>query len=286
MQTLDVIFEEHDVPSQHGPQNTDQCCQKVSAEHFVIDGQDISLPVRIDEASMMMHFYTVKTAVVRRILADTGFTPVELFPGRALMQLIGVDYRRNDLGDYNEAAILFPVTTPGQAPVRVPLLGALSRMASGKLDNFVYRMPVDQPFTTHAGRFIWGFPKWVSKVDFELDDKRVRTRFEDDGELIFDINAAANGRRKMPEQEAPSLTVRHGRASRIVGSTWGEGFTFKLGGKKPEIGNSHPLAKLLRELGLPKRPLCTLSVRDGKMKFPGAEEVAIGQAFSAEQQAG
>ncbi len=283
MQKLDIQFSEPDVPGDDGLQITDQCCQKVNAEHFIIAGRDIALPVRIAEASMLMNFFTVDSKRLRRLFEGSGFSPVELFPGKALMQFIGVDYRRNDLGDYNEAAILFPVTTPGQTPVKIPLFGALKRLASGKLDNYVYRMPVDQSFTTHAGRFIWGFPKWVSDVEFELNNKRARTRFSDNGQLVFDISAAAGGRLNMAEQAAPSLTIRHGRASRIVGTTWGKGVTFRLGGRKPEIGHDHPLAKLLRELGLPKRPLATMSVREGQMRFPGSEEVPLGEPFSAER---
>lgn len=272
------------VPVEMGEQITEQCCEKLSDSQYRIAERDISLPVNVGDASMLMNIFTVDAGRARALLVDSGFEPVELWPGKALMQLLGVDYRQNDLGDYNEAAIIFPVTTPGQPPVKLPVLGALRRMATGKLDNFVYRMPVDQGFTTHAGRFIWGFPKWVSQVDFEMDEKRARTRFADQGELVFEIQAAAGGKTRVPEQAAPSLAIRNGQAWRTVGSTQGEGLTFRLGGRKPEIGNKHPLALLLRELGLPKRPLCTVSMRRAQMTFPAAEPVKIGQPFSAERE--
>jgi hypothetical protein len=69
-----------------------------------------------------------------------------------------LDDRVNPLGNYNEGAIIFPVLTPGENKP-CPFFGTLKRLASNSLGSYVYRMPVDQEFTTHGGRFIWGFPK-------------------------------------------------------------------------------------------------------------------------------
>jgi hypothetical protein len=269
------------VPGPNGPETTDAHCENLGAGNYTIDGKPISLPVKVDAASMLMNIFTVNTKQVDALLEGTGFKPVELWPGKALMQLLGVDYQQNDLGDYNEAAIIFPVTTPGEKAVRVPLLGAMTRMARSQLSNYVYRMPVNQNFTTHAGRYIWGFPKWVTQVDFEMDEQWAKATFTDNGQLVFSISAAAGGKTEVPGQDAPSLAIRNGMAWRTIGRTEGEGLRFKLGGPKPVIGDQHPLAKLLRELGLPKRPLCTVSMKKAVMSFDHPECVALGQAFPA-----
>ncbi len=261
-----------------GNRDTDQVCQQNSPDRYQIDGCEVCLPVRVNDAGMLMNIFSVDSKVAQALIADTGFKVVELWPGKALMQLLAVDYRENDLGDYNEAAIVFPVTTPGES-TPLPLIGAMWRVLRGKLANYVYRMPVNQDFTTHAGRFIWGFPKWVSDVDIHFNEEQASARFNDEGQLVFEISAKAGGKTKAGAQRAPSLAVRNGRAWKTVGITEGEGLRFTMGGKAPIIGEQHPLAKKLRELGLPKKPLCSVSMKRAKLLFEGPECVDIGQPF-------
>ncbi len=275
-------FEEPAVTSENGTNHsarlTNEVCEKVDADHYLIDGQAIDFPVIVADASMLMNAYLVDAAVAQDIIKDSGFRVIELFPGKALLQLLFVDYRENELGNYNEGAIIFPVLTPGESKP-FPFFGALKRMMSGAVGNFVYRMPVDQEFTTHAGRFIWGFPKWVSRIDIEFGDERASGSFIDEGELVYGFSAKAGGKAKVTEQRAASLAIRDGKAWKTYGTNTGSGLTFSLGGEMPTIGDSHPLALELRALGLPKKPLFCVSIKNTAMSFAGPESVAIGQPF-------
>jgi hypothetical protein len=234
--------------------------------------------VIVAEASMLMNAYLVDAAVAQDMIKDSGFRVIELFPGKAILQLLFVDYRKNELGDYNEGAIIFPVLTPGERKP-FPFFGTLKRMASGEVGNFVYRMPVDQEFTTHAGRYIWGFPKWVSRVDIEFGNARASGSFIDEGELVYSFSAKAGGKTVSKEQRAASLAIRDGKAWKTYGTNTGSGLTFALGGEMPTIGDSHPLALELRALGLPKKPLFSVSIKNAAMSFAGPESVEIGQPF-------
>ncbi|MGB1907206.1 MAG: acetoacetate decarboxylase family protein [Spongiibacter sp.] len=262
-----------------GNQATDTVCRKIDDRHYRINGQDITLPVTVGDAAMLMNLFTVDSKAAQALIADTGFKVVELWPGKALLQLLAVDYRQNDLGDYNEAAIVFPATTPGERSP-LPLVGALPRILRGQLGNYVYRMPVNQGFTTHAGRYIWGFPKWQCDVDVQFGKADATARFSDENMTVFELHARCGGKASAKAQQAPSLAIRNQRAWKTVGTTEGEGLTFRLGGKAPVIGNSHPLALALRALGLPKKPLCTIAIRQARMSFEGPESVPIGSAFS------
>lgn len=275
MQDTAIHATEQEVEGKH----TDDVCKHISDGCYDIDGKQVDLPVLVNDAAMLMNIYTVDSQKAQALIADTGFKVVELWPGKALMQLLAVDYRENDLGDYNEAAIVFPVLTPGESQP-LPVFGAMWRVMRGKLANYVYRMPVNQGFTTHAGRYIWGFPKWVTDVDVHFNEHEARARFNDDDQLVFEISAKAGGKSKAPAQEAPSLAVRNGKAWKTVGITEGEGLRFSMGGNPPRIGEEHSLAKTLRALGLPKKPLCSVSIARAKLRFEGPEAVAIGQPFS------
>ncbi len=279
MKTAGAIFEEPPVHSDKGDRLTNDICSKHSESSYTIDGTEINFPVVVADASMLMNGFLVDANAAQAMLEGTGFRVVELLPGKAILQLLAVDYKKNDLGDYNEGAIIFPVLTPGMKKP-FPFFGALKSMASGALGNFVYRMPVDQEFTTHAGRFIWGFPKWVSRIDIEFGPRSARGTFIDEDELVYSIAAKTGGKSTPKEQRAASLAIRDARAWKTYGTNNSSGVTFSLGGEKPDIGDKHPLAKELRALGLPKKPMLSVSIESTRMTFGKPECCAIGEPFS------
>lgn len=279
MKITGTLFDEPPVHSNKGGRLTNDICTKNTESSYTIDGKDIAFPVVVADASMLMNGFLVDAKAAQAMLADTGFRVVEILPGKAILQLLAVDYKENDLGDYNEGAIIFPVLAPGEKKP-FPFFGAIKRMGNGSLGNFVYRMPVDQEFTTHAGRFIWGFPKWVSRVDIEFGPSVARGTFIDEDELVYSIEAKTGSSTAPKEQNAASLAIRDGKAWKTYGTNTSSGVTFSLGGKVPEIGDRHPLAKELRGLGLPKKPMFTVSVKSTNMTFGEPESAAIGQPFS------
>ena len=280
MKATGAIFEELPVRSDKGERFTNHICSKNSESNYTIDGTEVSFPVVVSDASMLMNGFLVNAKAAQAMLEGTGFRVVELFPGKAILQLLAVDYKQNDLGDYNEGAIIFPVLAPGEKKP-FPLFGTMKRMGNGTMGNFVYRMPVDQEYTTHAGRFIWGFPKWMSRIDIEFGPSVARGTFIDEDELVYSIEAKTGGDNTPKEQRAASLAIRDGKAWKTYGTNNSSGLTFSLGGKTPKIGDSHPLAKELRTLGLPKKPMFTVSVKSTNMTFGKPESVDIGAPFSS-----
>ena len=279
MKATGAIFDELPVHGDKGERITNQICSKNSESNYTIDGREISFPVVVSDASMLMNGFLVNARAAQAMLEGTGFRVVEIFPGKAILQLLAVDYKDNDLGNYNEGAIILPVLSPAEKKP-FPIFGAMARMANGTLGNFVYRMPVDQEFTTHAGRFIWGFPKWVSRIDIEFGPSVARGTFTDEDELVYSIEAKTGGNNTPKEQRVASLAIRDGKAWKTYGTNKSSGLTFSLGGEAPKIGESHPLAKELRTLGLPRKPMFTVSVKSTNMSFGNPECVDIGAPFS------
>lgn len=280
MKAIGAIFDEPPVSSDKGNRLTNDVCEKINDSRYVVDGETIEFPVEVKDACMLLNAFLVDAKIAQAMIQDSGFKVIELFPGKAILQLLAVDYRQNDLGDYNEAAIIFPVLTPGEKKP-FPFFGTLKRMATGSVANYVYRMPVDQEFTTHAGRYIWGFPKWVSRVDIEFGAEKAAGKLIDEDELVFSISAKTGGKAESKAQRAASIAIRDGRAWKTYGTSTGSGTTFSLGGEMPTIGGAHPLAQELRALGLPKKPLFSVSLKQTTMTFEGPESVEIGKSFAS-----
>lgn len=262
---------------QEGGAESDLVCQKLDETLFTIAGKSIPLPVRVRHARSAFATFAVDAAEAQQWIADTGLQIVEFWPGVAIMQLVGVDYIDNDLGDYNEAGISFFVRQPGIAP-GIPVLGALWDMLRGKLASYIHYLPVNQEFTMHAGRFIWGYPKWNTHVEVTPDDGQLLTRVEDQGELVFSLRCPLGGSGTLKDQKQPSLACRQGSVYKTVGIARGKQVKFALGGEAPELGH-HPIAYWLRRLGLPKKPLFSGTMGHMEMEFGPASSAPVGQAI-------
>lgn len=257
-----------------GPE-TDAVCSKLDETLFNIDGVNITLPVRVRHARSAFATFLVDAREAQAWIAETGLQIVEFWPGVAIMQLVGVDYVDNDLGNYNEAGISFFVRQPGASP-GLPVLGALWDMLRGRLASYIHYLPVDQDFTMHAGRFIWGYPKWNTDVEVVPEEGYLLTRVTDQDRLVFSLRCPLGGTGTLKDQKQPSLACRQGRVYKTVGVARGSQVKFALGGEPPELGN-HPIAYWLRRLGLPKKPMFCGTMGHMEMDFGPAVSAPVGQ---------
>ena len=248
---------------------TDEICQRTDLANCRVDGRDLSLPMDIADCSLVLNAFIVNAKAVQGLLEGTGFTAARVLPGQAVLLLMGVQYRDNPLGDYNEVAILVSAYPPSEAK-RSWLSGALSSL-SMRLPFFVYRMPVDQEFTTHAGRFLWGYPKYLADIAVQLEGGAASTRLAQDGKFVLSFQAPAVSEptrgSTLPDRTSTNLTLRNGQPRRIPALLGARGVAWRLGGTPPELSADHPLALDLRKLGLPKRPLASASSVHTHMRF-------------------
>lgn len=265
----DVMSQEPEQPvaGPHGVRATNDVCRQLDDTRYLVDGRELSLPMDIHECTLVLNAFAVDADQAQALLEGTGLSAARVMPGRAVLLLLGVDYRDNPLGNYREAAVLLSAYAPDQH-VRTWLGGALS-MLMFRVPYFVYRMPVDQELTTHAGRFLWGYPKYLASIEVEREAGAACARLQQDREPVFTIRApAARGAgRRMRERTGYNLTLRGDRLRRIPGTVAGDGLVVRAGGTPPELGDNHPLALELRRLGLPKRPLMSASLAHARMRF-------------------
>jgi len=72
---------------------------------YVIDGRPVAMPVVVRDATSAAATFVVRSAAARRLLPGPELDVVELAPGRALFTIACIDYRDNDLGDYDEVSL-------------------------------------------------------------------------------------------------------------------------------------------------------------------------------------
>lgn len=207
------------------------------ADQYEIQGRVVELPAVVRDASSGSVMYMVDRAAAQKLIPD-AFEAVEAAPGKTQLTLVIVDYRDNDLGDYDEVGILFFVKPAGKP--------------DAELGSYIYKLPVNQGFTCEAGCRIWGFPKSVEEIDFTYAGDRATCRLAMDGQHVLTLTVPRGGAGETPAQPAVGYTLIEGIPHRNVFTRGGRGEQTVPGGAGVtlELGD-HPIADELRSLGLP-----------------------------------
>ena len=239
--------------------------------NYTIQGRAVTLPCIVREASSGAATYLVNAAAARRLLPGPELDVVELWPSYALASIACIDYKDNDLGDYNEISIAFFVRER-RAGRGLPLVGPVLDFFRARLPTYIHRLPVNQAFTCEAGRTIWGFPKVVHEIAFEYRDRRAVCTWRAEGERVFTFSLPRGGSQRMPDSSLLTYSYLHGALHRTAFTSGAEGVGFRLGGATLDLG-THPIAGELRGLGFPRRALLSTWMEKMHGRFEAPEKL-------------
>jgi hypothetical protein len=236
---------------------------------YTVEGKTVKLPLEVRDAGSVSATFVVPTRAVRSLISVPRIEVAELWPGRTLCVIAGIEYRENDLGAYNELGVVFFVR--GGEGSRIPLVGTAVDMLRGRLGAYIHHLPVTTRFSCEAGRVIWGFPKFVAEIEFREEGGAKACTLRDEGHHVLTLSVRAKpGRRAYPEGHLNAYSGLDCVPRRIPFVSSGEGASLRPGGATLELG-SHPIAEELRGLGLPRRALTSARVDHMRMRFEGAE---------------
>lgn len=229
--------------------------EPASPRSYEIQGRKIEFPVVVRHATAGSATYLVPSDAARRLLPVSDFEVAEVLPGRALCSLAIIDYKDNDLGDYNEVSIALFVRPRGER-AGIPYFGTMLDMVRSRLGTFIIHLPVDQAFTCEAGSVIWGFPKTVQQIDFDTQADRATCRLVYEGQHALTLSLPRGGNKTLAESTLKGFTLIQGVAHTNEFRSRAEGFGVRMGGADLELGTGI-IADQLRSLGLPRRAIMT-----------------------------
>ncbi len=245
----------------------------VAEREYVFQGRRVTFPVEVRDAASGAATYLVRSAAARRLLPGEELDVVEILPGQTLLSIAIIDYRDNDLGDYNEVSIAFFVRRRGErGSLPVPYLGSAVDFFRNSIPTFIWKLPVNQSFTCEAGVGIWGFPKTVEQIDFEDAGDRRTGRLVMEHQHVLTLSVPRGGERELPEAPMVCYSYIDGALHRTRFTGGAHGFGFTLGGADLILG-PHPIADDLRSLGLPKRPLMSVWMEHQYARFDRPEKL-------------
>lgn len=205
-----------------------------------VDGREITFPMEVPALDAATLLFSVPAEAAQRLLPGSAFEVIDIGGGTAQLVVALVDYLDNPWGDYLEINLGF-LARPAGAPDDV-------------VGSFVYRMPVDQEFTCHAGNQVMGFPKTVEDLSRVDGDGRTTFAMKVDGVTEIEISFPTDGDAGEPARiDSVSYSYLDGVPFQTplsldlgTGVVDPEAVTISLG---PGV-----VADELRSLGLPKTP--------------------------------
>lgn len=238
---------------------------------YDVQGRPVSTPVEVRDARQWSAQFVVPAEAAQSAIAYSGLEVARPFPGRAMVALAVVDYRDTDLDAYHEVAVSF-VVRHHDAPAVSGEGELLREFWSGKVGAFIHQLPVDQTFTLEGGVSIWGFPKFLAEISLREVGRYTVCDLSHEGEHVLTLGVADRGWLRLPANTPPSYSFHDGVLRRTRWEQTGDRPSARLGGAELTLG-THPIAKELEALGLPKRALMSASTPRMQATFGDAEAV-------------
>ncbi len=131
---------------------------------------DIDLPMLFYDVGVRYLNFWVDYEKAASRLSGTGLLPCRFFNGKAIVSLVYFQYRSVEIGPYDEVTITIVVHPEilKKPLFYLPAFLIRSGMEKNNLGAYVLEMPVTTPAARAAGREIWGYPKFVTKISSAL----------------------------------------------------------------------------------------------------------------------
>jgi hypothetical protein len=219
-----------------------------------VDGIPFELPVDAERTPALIAAFPIDAERAAEAVPGDELHPLRVWPGRGLLVVTVIDYQATDIGRYIEFSIGI-ACTHGSHPAP-PLLPALLRRLYGT-GQFVYDLPVSTEISVKGGKGIWGMPKHQAYLEFDVEPRRVTSRYWLDGQIAVAVQV------RRPRLGGIPLTATGVNYSSFRGMLWRSWIYFRARAALNlpfsrsawlEIGE-HPRVAQLKALGIGSRPL-------------------------------
>lgn len=212
---------------------------------------EVEMPILYYDSSQCMAFFWVDCARAQSLLSD-GLDVVR-FGRKALAVLAFYQYRTTSIGSYNEVGTAIACVPKGSRQPARPLLSLFRSVDKGIVGFNVIDLPVTTPAACAAGRDIWGYPKFVTPIDFSLQQGQFHGAVHDPagGRPLCSLSGKIGPGITAPLINLILYSAHHGQMLRTLVNIRAKGPMCLPGSVRMHIGRTnHRMAENLRALGL------------------------------------
>lgn len=216
---------------------------------------DVELPILYYDNSNVFALFSADPDAAAEKLAGTGLVPALHVGNRPVVAVALYEYREASIDPYNEVGVGLLVT-PQSGRRKRPLTGWADLLRSPdrrEQGAYILDLPVTTAQACAAGSEIWGYPKFVAPISFELGGGRFSSVTEDpeDGSTIMELSGRAVPVLPTPPMPLVLYSFNNGEMLRTNVDLRNGMQAHLPGGLKLRVGQSkHRMANNLRDLGL------------------------------------
>lgn len=214
---------------------------------------EVALPIMYFDSSHLMALFRVDYEKARAIVADPALEPLRFAHNTALVGVAFYDYRETAIADYREVGTAIAVV-PRDVPMpSFPLLSLFAPLDKNKVGFHIVDLPVTTPAACAAGKDIWGYPKFVTQIDFELSGRKFAGAVTDpqSGGDILQLSGTVGAGMPGPLLDLILYSRHQEKSLRTLVNTRGGCRVCLPGSLRLTVGcQLHPMAKNLIALGL------------------------------------
>ncbi|RBQ17315.1 hypothetical protein DP939_25595 [Spongiactinospora rosea] len=227
--------------------------------------EPVEAPVRSRDGGAVTAWFAADAAIAARLAGESGAGPLVLAAGRALVAVHAAVHRRSGLGDFREFQVGIVVAGPGHGgflggwPDLLRPGAALRRSGDLSAAHVIDAEPGVAGRAAAAG--LWGGEPYDVPVDFRLGRGAAHVAVGGPGERVATLRGTLGPHLPVPDRDLVSYVRDGERVLRRCVRAHGRARLHPAPGLRLTAGPSaHPLARLLRDLGLDgARPLLCLS---------------------------
>lgn len=225
-------------------------------ERVDVGSDEISLPIRYYRTDCFLGVFSADLDSVTDRLPSQRLRPVRLSSNRAAVGVIAYNYMSTGVGPYGEIGVAALCTTGGFAP---PLLPALVETRNPHFGAFVLHLPVTSRIARDAGRVVWGYPKFVSDMDFDIRPESRRVELREGGSEVLNLQIRHRG--PILRDSKPLVTYSE-QGGDILRTEVASRAAYHVGvgrsAGRLELG-THPIADELRDMNISYDTIATKS---------------------------
>jgi hypothetical protein len=214
---------------------------------------EVELPILYFDTSNLIALFRVDKERVASKLEGTGLVSGITLAGKAVVALSFYEYHRTTAGDYNEVGLAIPVLPKSARRPFSAWLTAYGSLEGRTLGYYILDLPVTTQLAKVAGREIWGYPKFVTDIPFQLDDRSFYGEVldPDTQESIVTLSGRLGWGITWPPQSLVLYSQLGSRWLRATVDVRGPGKMRSGGGLRLHLGESqHRMARNLAELAM------------------------------------
>ena len=235
------------------PYDSDPFFQYPRYDHATSEGP-VAMPILYFEDSNFMALYLIDFERARAKLEPAGLEPVRVLGGKALAGVAFYQYRTTTIGPYNEVGVAIAAMPAGMAQPALPLLSMFRSPDHNRVGSHILDLPVTTAPACAAGREIWGYPKFVTPIDFSLRSGEFAGAVADPagGPPLVRLAGRTGLGVPGPLLDLVLYSRLDGRLVRATAVTRGGARLALPGSVRLEVSASdHRMAANLRDLGIP-----------------------------------